>query len=307
MERSITVKVPASSANCGAGFDVLGAACTLYTELTLTLSTEPGLTFDFAGEGAENIPKDAHNIIWRSIEYVLKKAGEEKTYVGGQIVMKNAVPLSRGLGSSAAAIVSGMKAANVIVGNRFSRSELLNFATDMEGHPDNVAPAIFGGFTINVVERGTVQCFSFLPKLHLQIVVAVPDFGLPTRDARNILPKTIPMHDAIYNISRASMLVAGLLKGNERFLRCAFDDALHQPYRRKLIPGMTDVIKAAKTNGALGAVLSGAGPSIAAYVAERSRAAGAVGAAMADAFAAHGVKARTMILDIDTRGAHIAK
>ena len=143
-----------------------------------------------------------------------------------------------------------MTAANALIGNPFNRREILQFATDIEGHPDNVAPAIFGGFTVNAVTNGRVDCFSFLPRFRMKFVVAVPNFPLSTRMARKVLPTEVPMKDAIFNIGRASMLVAALTRGNERYLRLGLDDALHQPYRAELIPGMYDVFKAARAGRA---------------------------------------------------------
>ena len=158
MRRSITVRVPATSANCGAGFDVLGVSCALYSEITLTLTDETDeVTFDMTGEGANLIPTDKKNIVWKSVQFLLQRVNMAEKFTGGTIRMKNAVPLSKGLGSSAAAIVGGLKAANVIVGNYFNRSELLDLATEIEGHPDNVAPAVFGGFTVSTTENEKVN------------------------------------------------------------------------------------------------------------------------------------------------------
>lgn len=303
-ERTIRVRVPGTSANCGPGFDSLGLACNIYNDLELTLTTEPGLEIKMSGEGAENIPCDERNICWQSVKLLLDKAGVTE-FKGARIHMVNRVPLSRGLGSSATAIVAGLKAANVIIGNRYNRHELLQFANEIEGHPDNVAPAIYGGFTINTVSEGHVECFSLLPKLRLELVVAVPDFPLSTRKAREVLPEKVTRQEAVYNISRAAMLAAALVRGNERFLKTAFDDALHQPYRAALIPGMYEVFKAAREAGALGANLSGAGPCLIAYVPERLRGAEKVGEAMHTAFKEHGVQSEIKILGLDTRGAHI--
>lgn len=303
--RSIRVRVPGTSANCGPGFDSIGLACTVYNDMELALTKEPGLSITIVGEGAQNIPCDQRNIVWRSVQYLLKKAGEDKKYPGAIIHMDNHVPLSRGLGSSATAIVAGLKAANVLIGNRYSRRELLQFATDIEGHPDNVAPALFGGFTVSTVTDGLVECFSFLPKFHLKLVVAVPDFPLSTRKARAVLPDQVPMKDAVNNISRAAMLIAALCRGNEKFLANVFEDALHQPYRAPLIPGMYEVFQAARQAGAIGANLSGAGPCLIAYTMEQSNCQKAVGKAMQQAFEQHGVSSRILVLELDSRGAHI--
>ena len=306
-EKCVRVRVPGTSANCGPGFDCLGLACTVYNDLELRLTREPGLSITMTGEGATNIPCDNRNIVWRSAQYLLEKAGKDKEYRGAVIHMKNRVPLSRGLGSSATAIVAGLTAANALIGNPFNRREILQFATDIEGHPDNVAPAIFGGFTVNAVTNGRVDCFSFLPRFRMKFVVAVPNFPLSTRMARKVLPTEVPMKDAIFNIGRASMLVAALTRGNERYLRLGLDDALHQPYRAELIPGMYDVFKAARRAGAAGATLSGAGPCLIAYVLEHRHAEEAVGKAMLEAFRKHDVDARILTLDLDTHGAQILK
>ena len=300
--RSVKVRVPGTSANCGPGFDCLGVACTIYNELELTLLEEERLDIEITGDGAENIPVDERNIVWRSIQKLLERAGKAQEYKGAVIRMDNGVPLSRGLGSSATAIVGGLKAANECLGNPFTNRDLLHMATEIEGHPDNVAPAIFGGFTISIVRNGKPECFSLMPKLPLKLVVTVPDFFLPTKAARAVLPAEVPMKDAVFNIGRAAMLTAALCKGNKSFLRSVFDDALHQPYRAKLIPGMYDVFKAARAAGALGASMSGAGPCLIAFTVEN---ADAVGMAMRDAFAKNNVKSKYHVFDIDGTGATV--
>ena len=300
--KSVKVRVPGTSANCGPGFDCLGVACTIYNELELTLLEEERLDIEITGDGAENIPVDERNIVWRSIQKLLERAGKAQDYKGAIIRMDNGVPLSRGLGSSATAIVGGLKAANECLGNPFTNRDLLQMATEIEGHPDNVAPAIFGGFTISIVRNGKPECFSLMPKLPVKLVVTVPDFFLPTKAARAVLPAEVPMKDAVFNIGRAAMLTAALCKGNKSFLRSVFDDALHQPYRAKLIPGMYDVFKAARAAGALGASMSGAGPCLIAFTVEN---ADAVGMAMRDAFAKNNVKSQYHVFDIDGTGATV--
>ena len=304
LNRTIRVRVPGTSANCGPGFDAIGVACTIYNDLELTLQKEAGLVIEIEGEGAGNIPCDERNIVLRAIRMVLKRAHLEEEVQGFRLRMTNHIPLSRGLGSSAAAIVAGLKAANALLGNRFSRRDLLQMATSIEGHPDNVAPAIFGGFTISVVTRGRVECFSLMPRMPLKLVVAVPEFPLSTRLARSVLPEEVRMKDAVFNVSRAALLVAALTKGQPRFLRNAFADALHQPYREKLIPGMKDVFRAARRAGALGASLSGAGPCLIAYTLE-DEAAG--GEAMVEAFAGHEIEAHALQLSIDAHGARLLR
>ena len=304
-KNKVVVKVPGTSANCGPGFDCLGLAVTIYNELELTLLEDERLIIESKGEGSESIPTDEKNIVWKSARMILERSGQADNFKGAIIKMNNKIPMSRGLGSSAAAIVAGLFAANEIIGNRFNKQELLRFATEIEGHPDNVAPAIFGGFTVSVVENGQVQTFSFLPKIKLKMIVAVPNFQLSTRTARQVLPKTVPMKDAIFNISRASMLVAALLQGKEKFLSFAFDDALHQPYRKELVPGMKEVFDSAKKSGALGVALSGAGPCLIAFSAANKKIENDIATEMVQTFKANEVFADALILDLDTRGAFI--
>ena len=304
MGKTIKIRVPGTSANCGPGFDSLGVSCTIYNDLELTLLHESELKIFVEGEGVDNIPTDDRNLAWKSIQTLLRHCKADEEYKGAIIRMKNGIPLSRGLGSSAAAIVGALKAANVLLGNPLDRRGLLKIATDLEGHPDNVAPAIFGGFTVSLLNDGIPECFSFMPRLLLNLVVAVPDFHLSTKAARSALPLDVPLKDAVFNVGRAALLVGALLKGNAAFLRNAFDDALHQPYRAKLIPGMYDVFRSAREAGALGVAMSGAGPCIIAYSTEHVD---AIGKAMIDAFHRHEVEARFLALGIDKRGAHIVR
>ena len=298
--KTVKVRVPGTSANLGAGFDTLGIACSCYNELELSLHRDEYLDIELQGEGAKDIPTDNRNIVWQSITQVLKKAGVEQEFRGAKLLMTNGIPLSRGLGSSAAAIVGGIKAANEALGAPLSTQELLELATEIEGHPDNIAPALLGGMTISTVKNGHPETFRFIPKLHFKMVVAIPDFYLPTKAAREVLPDKVDRRDAISNIGNAAMLVAALLKGSKKFIYNAFDDRLHQPYRERLIPGMSDVFKEARTAGAMGAFLSGAGPCIIAFTDNSEE---KVGTSMISAFADHGVKAEYRIFSLDRDGA----
>ena len=286
--KKILVKVPGTSANCGSGFDCLGLAATIYNEFEFTFREDEKVFVEAEGEGSDTIPTDEKNIVWQSARLFR---------------MNNHVPMSRGLGSSAAAIVAGLVGANAAADNFFTRQDILKFATEIEGHPDNVAPAIFGGFTVSVAEKNQVHTYSFLPKIKLKLIVAVPDFPLSTKTARQVLPKTVPLKDAIFNISRASMLIAALIEGKEKLLPVAFDDAIHQPYRTKLIPGMQEVFTAAKSAGALGVVLSGAGPCLIAFSAANKKIENNIAVEMVQTFKRFDVTASALILDLDTRGA----
>ncbi len=301
----VVVRVPGTSANCGPGFDCLGVATTIYNYLDLTLLRSSRLTVEASGEGADKIPRGKKNLTWQAIRRLLQEVGRADDFKGAIIRTKNNVPLSRGLGSSSTAIVAGLTAANEILGAPLDKNGLLKLATEIEGHPDNVAPAIFGGFTVSVMSGGDVQTFSFMPRIKLKLIVTVPDFELSTRLARKVLPKNVALKDAIFNVSRASMLVAALVKGREDLLPFAFDDALHQPYRQKLVPGMTEVFTAAREAGALGAAISGAGSCLIAFTSAGGGLEQKIATAMTEAFTAHGVKSRALILDVDKRGAKV--
>ena len=303
----VVVRVPGTSANCGPGFDCLGLATTIYNYLDLTLIRGGKVVVESTGEGADNIPNGRRNLTWQAVNTFLKAVGKDDEFKGAIIRMKNNVPISRGLGSSSTAIVAGLVAANEIVGAPLNRQELLKLATELEGHPDNVAPALFGGFTVSVMQGGEVQTFSFQPRVKLKLIVAVPDFELSTRLARKVLPRNVSMKDAIFNVSRASMLIAALVEGREDLLPLAFDDALHQPYRKKLVPGMSAVFDAAKSAGALGAAISGAGSCLIAFTTLHSGLEDKIASAMTTAFKAAGVTSKALILDVDRRGAQVVR
>jgi homoserine kinase len=279
----------------------VGIACTIYNDLTLTLCDTEGFTLAVTGEGAGSIPNNERNIAYQAVRAVLKKVGRPSP--GIAIRMHNNIPLARGLGSSAAAIVAALVAANVATGGKLDQDELLAMATTMEGHPDNVAPAIYGGVTISMLSGGVPRTLRFNPPEQLRLVVAVPAFGLSTKAARQVLPKSVPFADAVFNVSRAAMLVGALCQGRMEYLRYAFEDRLHQPYRQKLIPGMPDVLAAATAHGALGSAISGAGPCLIAFAAGGDAA--AIGSAMVEAFAKNGVKAAYLDLNIDGDGAKV--
>ncbi len=301
------VRVPGTSANCGPGFDCLGLATTIYNYLDLTLLKSSKVIVESTGEDADKIPRGRRNLTWQAVRRLLQEVGREDEFKGAIIRMKNNVPISRGLGSSSTAIVAGLTAANEILGSPLNRHGLLKLATELEGHPDNVAPAIFGGFTVSVMDKGEVQTFSFLPRIKLKLIVAVPDFELSTQLARKVLPKNVSMKDAIFNVSRASMLIAALVEGREDLLPLAFDDALHQPYRKKLVPGMTEVFEAAKAAGAFGSAISGAGSCLIAFTSARTQLEEKISSAMVEAFAAHNINSKALILDVDKQGAKIIR
>jgi homoserine kinase len=300
MSSCVKVRIPGTTANCGPGFDAIGIACTIYNEMSLTLTKERELVISVQGEGRGIIPLNDKNIACRAIYEVLNRV--DHSYSGMRIVMNNLIPLARGLGSSAAAIVGGLVAANGATGNQLSDQVIFELATRLEGHPDNVAPAIFGGVTVSVIREAKPLAIRFMPPKTLNLVVAIPEFGLSTRSARQVLPKTVSFQDACFNVGSAALLIGALSQGNFDVIRYALEDRLHQAYREKLIPGMPDVFSAAVEAGALGAALSGAGPCLIAFTEQNQN---EVGEAMVKAFSHHGVKSSYRRLNIDTDGAKI--
>ena len=299
MNKKVTVRVPATSANCGPGFDTLGLACNLYNYFTYEL-IDQGLSLKIEGEGTEKLKAGKNNLAFLSFYKVWDMIVGSKT--GLSVIMSNNIPLSRGLGSSSTAIVAGLVAANHLTGNTLSKNEIVQLATEIEGHPDNVAPAILGGMTISYVDNGRASSLKFLPLKPFKLVAVVPDMPLATSLARRAIPKTVPHQDAVFNTSRAALLVGAMLTGDYQHLAAGLDDRLHQPYRAHLIPGMEDAFKAAVNNGAYNAIISGAGSTLMAYV-PINVSCEAVGDAMCKALSEHDLHSVFYVLDIDTEGA----
>ena len=299
MNKKVTVRVPATSANCGPGFDTLGLACNLYNYFTYELMDQ-GFNLKIEGEGSEKLKPGKNNLAYFSFYKVWDMVTGSKT--GLSIKMINNIPLSRGLGSSSTAIVAGLVAANHLSGNTLSKNEIVQLATEIEGHPDNVAPAILGGMTISYVDNGKASALKFLPLKPFKLVAVVPDMPLSTSLARKAIPKTVSHHDAVFNTSRAALLVGAMLTGEYQHLNSGLCDRLHQPYRAHLIPGMEDAFAAAINNGAYNAIISGAGSTLMAYV-PINVCYEAVGEAMRNALSKHGLQSVSHILDIDTEGA----
>ena len=299
MNKKVTVRVPATSANCGPGFDTLGLACNLYNYFTYEL-IDQGLSLKIEGEGTEKLKAGKNNLAFLSFYKVWDMIVGSKT--GLSVIMSNNIPLSRGLGSSSTAIVAGLVAANHLTGNTLSKNEIVQLATEIEGHPDNVAPAILGGMTISYVDNGRASSLKFLPLKPFKLVAVVPDMPLATSLARRAIPKTVPHQDAVFNTSRAALRVGAMLTGDYQHLAAGLDDRLHQPYRANLIPGMEDAFKAAVNNGAFNAIISGAGSTLMAYV-PINVSCEAVGEAMCKALSEHDLHSVFHILDIDTEGA----
>ena len=254
----IRIRVPASSANMGAGFDTLGIALNLYSVLEVS-ETESGLEIITHTNGgiAHN---DESNLVYRAMKRVFDEV--EYTPSGLYIKQESKIPMTRGLGSSSACIVGGMLGANVISGRRLSYNDILNLASDMEGHPDNVGPALYGGLCIsaNVGKRTVVKSTKLCN--NLKFAVMIPDFFVATRKSRGALPDFVAMRDAAANISSALMLYHSLVSGDFSELRYGVRDMLHQPYRKRYVDGFDDIVKKTYESGALATYLSGSGPTI---------------------------------------------
>ncbi|TXN28572.1 homoserine kinase [Lacisediminihabitans profunda] len=258
--RSVTVKVPATTANLGPGFDTLGLALSLYDELTVTVRPEPGATVEVIGVGAGEVPTDESNLVVKAIAYTFAAYGQPLP--GLDLVARNNIPHGRGLGSSGAAIVSGIMAAKGLLEGivDIDSNSLLALATAMEGHPDNVAPALFGGLTIAWTSDAGPQHKKLMVHRGVSPLIAVPESTMSTELARSLRPASVPHEDAIFNVSRSALLIAALIQSPELLL-AATEDKLHQSYRASAMPDTESLIGELRAAG-LPAVVSGAGPSI---------------------------------------------
>jgi len=293
---SIGVRVPATSANLGPGFDVLGLALGLYNEIVYEEADRVSVTVE--GEGAGRLDTGAGNVVARAALMAHEAAG--RPFTGAAIQCVNRIPTARGLGSSAAAWVGGLVAANATLGSPLDSAAVLALACRAEGHPDNVAAALLGGLTVSCVSGDRVSAVSLPVPADLGWVVLVPRIESATREARAVLPDTVTRADAVFNLQRMGLLLAALASGRVDVLGVAMEDRLHQPQRQALFPWMEAVRRAALDAGALGCVLSGAGPSLLAAV---RGAAQPVARAMEGALSLAGVAGRALPLPVDTRGA----
>lgn len=306
MPRRVRVRIPASTANLGPGFDVLGLALALYNDVELAALSlgESSPAIQVEGEGAETLPRDARNVVYRAIQRVFDAAGQPIPPL--RISLRNRIPLARGLGSSAAAVIGGLVAANTWLGRPLDEPTLLRLGLGLEGHADNLVPALKGDLCIARVYQGQVRYRKLPMRRDLLPVVCIPNFELSTATARAQLPSSIALEDTVFNVGNALLLLAGLTgPGKRDELLEVMEDRVHQPYRQSLIPGMAEVFAAAAKAGAAGVALSGAGPSIFAFAASR-RVAHSVGSAMEQAFHRRGIESRALALSVDRRGVQLA-
>jgi homoserine kinase len=303
MSTRFTVAVPATTANLGPGFDCIGAALTLYNRFEfspLPPERQQSLVIEVNGQEAERVKPDASNLVYQAFAHFYQHIGQAVPPL--HLSIELGVPLARGLGSSATAIVGGLVGANAFAGSPLSRETVMQLAIDLEGHPDNVVPALVGGCCLAATNPDASWTVCDVP-WHQTIIpiVAIPDFELSTAEARRVLPSHYSRPDTIFNVAHLGLLLRGLETGRSDWLQTALQDRMHQPYRQTLIRGYEAVEAAALEAGAYGLVISGAGPTLLA-LADVAHA-GAIQAAMKNAWTSHGVSVQVEVLQLDDKGA----
>lgn len=294
---AFTVRAPASSANLGPGFDSLGLSVPLHTTLRVT----PQATTEIVplGEELRDTPADEGNYLYRAMELAARRAGQPLP--PARIEIETEVPLARGLGSSAAALVAGIVAGNELLGRPLDQETVLDVAAREEGHPDNVAPALFGGIVVATLDKLGTHYVRLDPPAHLGVTVLIPDFELSTSKARAVLPKEYSRADAVHALSHAALLAAALSVGRLDLLRHAMQDYIHQVWRAPLVPGLSDILEHAHRHGALGAALSGAGPTVLCFHDQREPTE-RLHTYLRDVLHRSGLTGRVLDLPIDTQG-----
>ncbi|GGM20330.1 homoserine kinase [Deinococcus aerophilus] len=294
---AFVVRAPASSANLGPGFDSLGLSVPLYTTLTVT----PGERTEVVplGPELEGTPANEDNYVYRAMLLVAQRTGQPLP--PARVEIHTEVPLARGLGSSAAALVAGIVAANRLLGSPLDDHAVLDVAAREEGHPDNVAPALFGGIVVATLDKLGTHYVRLDPPEHLGVTVLVPDFELSTSKARAVLPREYSRADTIHALSHAALLAAALAQGRLDLLQHAMQDYIHQVWRAPLVPGLSDILDDAHKHGALGAALSGAGPTVLCFHDQRGTTA-SLHAYLLGVMKKNGLTGRVLDLPIDTQG-----
>ncbi|HUK84183.1 MAG TPA: homoserine kinase [Verrucomicrobiae bacterium] len=295
---SVTVRVPATTANLGPGFDTLGVAIKLHNQISIRESDN--LTVERV-DNQKTSP--AANAMAREATDAFFQRSKVKPH-GAQIEVKGDVPVSSGLGSSVTVRLGIVYALNELNGRPLGDNELLDLVTTLEHHPDNAAPALFGGFVVSAIINGTVRYRRFNVPPSLKFVICVPDYEVSTEKARALLPRQIPLRDAVENLNRVALITSIFATGDYSLLRGLFDDKLHQPYRKKLIPMLDDVIAAGVDAGALAGWLSGSGASIMCLAEQKEK---AVAEAMATIFAKQQIRCDTHVLIADNDGTRVKR
>ena len=304
---SVVVEVPASSANLGAGFDCLAVALAMTNRIEVEVRVwsrgEIELTVD--GEGRNELTEDRDNRFVRGLEAALRMAlGELPDGIGWRVAMRNQIPLARGLGSSAAATVAGVLAGNALAGEPLSSPELLRLATEIEGHPDNAAAVLLGGFVLSAATPDGVEAIRIDAPRDLRTVLFIPELRLPTHEMRAALPKSVPFADAVANLGAVAVGVAGLATGRFELLGRLTVDRLHEPYRAAVYPQLPAMVAAAREAGALGACLSGAGSTVLAFT-DSGVGAARLEAALTAAAAAAELAGHVRVVELRNAGARV--
>lgn len=308
----ISVKVPATTANLGPGFDCLGMALPIYNTITIEETVLPGTGIEInaindasSSEDLifEHIPLDETSIIYKAVELLYNSIGQTPSEL--KITVQSRIPIARGLGSSASVIVGGLLAANELLGQPADEVALLSIATEVEGHPDNVTPAIIGGLCLTSQEDdGSILYRKLNWPEEWNITVCVPDYELSTDISRSVLPKEVPMEDAVFNAKRLAMFVEAVNTKDAELMKSALQDKLHQPYRMKLVPGLDKILENLKhEENVLGCVLSGAGPSI--IVISQKNDLDKIKSIVKETWEEMNVKVNVMTLPVEPQGAQI--
>ena len=306
--RRLVIDVPASTANLGAGYDCLGLALELLNRVTVEAVAGDGdIELEVTGEGADELPATRSNRFVAGLEAALELVfGPRPASIGWRIAMDNRIPLSRGLGSSAAATVGGLVAGNALVGGTLPMATLLRLATEIETHPDNASAVLLGGFVVSAHLGERVEAVRFDAPDGLRAVLFIPERRLSTADMRRVLPLEVPLRDAVSNLSRVAIGVAGIASGRFELLADLTVDRIHEPYRSVAYPQLPRLTGAARAAGALGAFLSGAGSTVLAFVAPGADVA-PVEAALREAAADVGLDGRIEVVTPRNRGPEVVE
>lgn len=300
---SLRVVAPASTANLGPGFDCLGLALDLWNTVDVqVLEADSETEISISGEGVEELTTETDNLVYRSMEFLFNEAESEMPAV--KLHCHNEVPLASGLGSSAAAIAAGLVAADALCATEFTNNDLLEMATTIEGHPDNVSASLRGGLQLVITEGQQLYPIMIDVPPEIHAVLFIPESRILTEDARAVVPKEISMADAVYNMSRVALLIAGFCTNHPEYLSIATQDRLHQPFRQALFPPMKLLFQAALDSGALGVFLSGSGPTVMALTQGREM---TVAYEMAEAARQAGVDGNVKVTKPTQMGAHVVR
>jgi homoserine kinase len=294
--KTARIRIPGSTANLGPAFDAVGIALQLYLTVQVSaLPSEPS-RIDVAGEDAHLIPCDETNLIWRAMRRVAERRGRPIPPFAMQVT--NQIPITRGLGSSSAACLAGAAAADFLCGMGCSREEFLQSASDFEGHPDNVAPSLYGGIVASISNPRVLCTRSEFPAAWT-VVAVTPEFELQTSTARSVLPSEVKFAHAVLNVQNTAFLMTQLIHGRTEGVREAMSDFLHQPYRFALVPGLEEILELEDCDGLIGVSLSGAGPTVIALADSNED---EIGNRICSIFSDRGLKAKARPLKADTQG-----